>query len=657
MAKQKPVGSRPVSRPPTPSPPARQPVVAVPARSSTPDHQTAGSDRFRVRIPVWLPAVLLAVLIAFSFGFGNGFVDWDDSEYVFGNPYVLEPTADHVRTLLQSVVALNYHPLTMVSLAANSAFSGSGATSFIVTNTVIHLLNTLLVFSLAYQLSRKNGWVGLFVAALWGLHPMHVESVIWVSERKDVLYTFFFLLACLTYLRYRKSGAFSWLFLIFILFVLSCLSKAMAVVLPLVLLLIDYWQAGDQGIRKMTKPAVWLEKIPFLMVAVLVGLIATDVQAGGDFHGWLIRIAEKKDAVGQEPFAARWLVYGTYGFLMYLVKLVAPFRLSAFYPYPENVRTIEPHHWLGPVAFGLVVGYALWQLVSAKTERQRLVVFGIGFFLITILLVLQFMTVGAAIMADRYSYLSYFGLIFMIVYGFYLLTHQSPSHLRLATIGLGLFAVLCFYRTTQQVQVWKNTETLWTHALQFYPDNDQMREGLGDYYGKQNRIDEALQQFQAAVANGNSRYHCYEGLGNAYGLKNEFAKALDMYGQAIRLDSTKSDVYYNRGLTYNKVGRFEDALRDFNQALALAPGKDTLVLTARGFSYLQLKQYTASLADYERYLGYKPTDPTALHNRGVNRFYLGDRAGALADIRRAVILKPDYEEARNNLRQLEQVGQ
>ncbi|RAJ92503.1 tetratricopeptide repeat protein [Larkinella arboricola] len=657
MAKQKPVGSRPASRPATPSPPARQPVVAIPARSSTPDHQTAGSDRLRVRIPVWLPAVLLAVLIAFSFGFGNGFVDWDDSEYVFGNPYVLEPTADHVRTLLQSVVALNYHPLTMVSLAANSALSGPGATSFIVTNTVIHLLNTLLVFSLAYQLSRKNGWVGLFVAALWGLHPMHVESVIWVSERKDVLYTFFFLSACLTYLRYRKSGAFSWFALTFILFVLSCLSKAMAVVLPLVLLLIDYWQAGDQGIRKMTKPSVWLEKIPFLLVAVWVGLIATDVQAGGDFHGWLIRIAEKKDAVGQEPFAARWLVYGSYGFLMYLVRLVAPFRLSAFYPYPENVRNIEPHHWLGPVVFVLVVGYALWQLVSAKTERQRLVAFGIGFFLITILLVLQFMTVGAAIMADRYSYLSYFGLIFMVVYGFYLLTHQSPSHLRLATIGLGLFAVLCFYRTTQQVQVWKNTETLWTHALQFYPDNDQMREGLGDYYGKQNRIDEALQQFQAAVANGSSRYHCYEGLGNAYGLKNEFAKALEMYGQAIRLDSSKSDVYYNRGLTYNKVGRFEDALRDFNQALALAPGKDTLVLTARGFSYLQLKQYAASLADYERYLRYKPTDPTALHNRGVNRFYLGDRAGALADIRRAVLLKPDYEEARNNLRQLEQVGQ
>ncbi|WP_165841036.1 tetratricopeptide repeat protein [Larkinella punicea] len=648
MAKNKPNGQRTnPSRPQTI--PASSPVK--PTQPAPPALAKKGLQTY-----LWLP-LLLAVFIAYAFGFSNGFVDWDDSEYVFGNPYVLEPTADHVRTLLKSVVALNYHPLTMLSLAANSAFFGPEATSFIVTNTAFHLLNTLLIFGFAYQLSRKNQWVALFVAAVWGLHPMHVESVIWVSERKDVLYTFFFLSACLTYLRYRTSGATIWLFLTFSLFVASCIAKAMAVVLPFVLLLIDYWKAGDQNLKKTFRPAILFEKVPFLLVAVFVGLLATNVQAGGDFHGWLLRIAEKKDAVGQEPFAARWLVYGSYGFLMYLIKLVAPFRLSAFYPYPENVRNIEPQHWLGPVAFLLVVGYAVWQLLTAKTERQRLVVFGIGFFLITIILVLQFMTVGAAIMADRYSYLSYFGLIFLIVYGLYLLTGESPSRFRLATIGLGVFTALCFYRTIQQVKVWKNTETLWLHALQFYPENDQMREGLGDYYGKNNRIDEAMQQFKAAVENGSNRYHCFEGLGNAYGLKNDFPKALEMYNQAIRMDSTKSDVYYNRGLTYNKTSRFQDALRDFNKALLLAPGKDSVVLTARGFTYLQLKSYKESLADYERYLRYKPNDPTALHNRGVDRFYLGDRAGALADIRRAVALKPDYEEAKNNLRQLEQAGQ
>lgn len=645
MAKHKPSNQRPTPRPSSVHPPAYP--VSAPEKTAQSGH----------KIYLWLSLVLLAIFVIYALGFKNGFVDWDDSEYVFGNPYVLEPTGDNIRTLLRSVVALNFHPLTMLSLAINSLLFGPGATSFIVTNTVIHLLNTVLIFFFAYQLSHKNQWVGIFVATLWGLHPMHVESVIWVSERKDVLYSFFFLLACLAYLKYRKTSAKTWLLVTFLLFVASCISKAMAVVLPCVLLLIDYWEGGNQGLKTFLKPSVFLEKIPFLLVAVFIGLVATNVQAGGDFHGWLLRIAEKKDAVGQEPFAARWLVYGSYGFLMYLIKLVAPFRLSAFYPYPENVKNIEPQHWLGPVVFVLVVGFAIWQLFTAKTERQRLPVFGIGFFLITIILVLQFMTVGAAIMADRYSYLSYFGLIFLIVYGLYLLTSQSDSALRLSTIGLSLFAVLCFYLTARQVRVWKNTEILWLNALQFYPENDQMHEGLGDYYGKNNRIDEAMLQFQAAVQNGSSRYHCYEGLGNAYGLKNNFPKALEMYDQAIRMDSTKSDVYYNRGLTYNKVNRFQDALRDFNKALRLVPGKDTTVLPARGFTYLQLKNYKESLADYERFLRFKPNDATALHNRGVSRFYLGDRNGALADIRRAVALKADYEEAKNNLRQLEQVGQ
>jgi hypothetical protein len=571
MAKHKSSGQRP-------NPPRPQPIPVSAQVKSTQDAPVPAAET-GLRIYLWLPLLLLAIFVVYALGFSNGFVDWDDSEYVFGNPYILEPTGEHVRTLLKSVVALNYHPLTMLSLAANSAFFGPGPTSFIATNVCIHLLNTVLVFFLAYQLSRKNQWVGLFVATLWGLHPMHVESVIWVSERKDVLYTFFFLSACLTYLRYRKSGAKLWLAATFCLFVLSCMSKAMAVVLPFVLLLFDYWEAEDQGLKRVLQPSVLFEKVPFLVVAIFVGLMATNVQAGGDFHGWLIQIAEKKDAVGQEPFAARWFVYGSYGFLMYLVKLIAPFRLSAFYPYPENVKNIEPQHWLGPVMFLLVTGFAIWQLFTAKTERQRLVVFGIGFFLITILLVLQFMTVGAAIMADRYSYLSYFGLIFLIVYGLYLLIGQAPSRLLMATIGLSIFSVLCFYLTARQIKVWKNTEKLWLNALQFYPDNDQMHEGLGDYYGKSNRIDEAMQQFQAAVANGSSRYHCFEGLGNAYGLKNDFPKALEMYDQAIRMDSTKSDVYYNRGLTYNKIDRFQDALRDFNKALALVPGKDTVVLT------------------------------------------------------------------------------
>jgi len=614
----------------------------------------------QLRLGLWLPILAGLVFVAFSFGFRNDFVDWDDPEYVVDNPLIRHPTWETLKTLLRTPVALNYHPLTLLSLAANAALFDPGPTSFIVTNTLIHVLNTLLIFGLTDQLSRKYRWVSLFVALLWGLHPVHVESVIWVSERKDVLYTFFFLLACLNYLRYRQSvdsGARQrgWLGVTFGLFVLACLAKAMAVVLPVVLLLIDYWLARPTDQRRPFNRALLLEKVPFFVVSLFVGWVAANVQAGGDFYGWLTILGQKKDAVGDDPFAGQWLVYGSYGFFLHLVKVVFPFKLSAFYPYPDKINQPETYQWMGPIVFLAVAGLTGWLFLKGRTEKDRLIAFGLGFFLATIVLVLQFMTVGAAMLADRYSYLSYFGLLFGLVYGLHLMTQNRPFQHGLATLGLGLFAALCFYRTTQQVRVWKNTETLWFNALQYYPENDQIRESLGDYYGKQNRIDEAIAQFKAAIANGTNRYHCYEGLGNAYGLKGDYAQALEMYNQATRMDSTQGDVFYNRGLTLNKINRNEAAIQDFTKALHLMPYKDSVVLAARGYAYLQAKQYRKSLADYERYLTLKPNDPTALHNRGVDHFYLGDTQQALADIRRAIALKPDYEEAKNNLRQLEKV--
>ncbi|GAA4398100.1 tetratricopeptide repeat protein [Nibrella viscosa] len=588
----------------------------------------------------------LGVLFAFSFGFGNSFVDWDDMEYVAENASVLHPTAASLKALWQMPVALNYHPVTMMSLAANAALSGARPTPFIVTNVLLHVLNTLLVFALAYRLSRKNPWVGFFTALLWGLHPMHVESVIWVSERKDVLYTFFFLLACLSYLRYQSTHKTAWLVTTFGLFVLACLSKAMAVVLPVVLVLIDYVQGRPPLSRKHL-----MEKVPFLLVALCVGWMAVTIQGGGDFYGLLTVAGRPKEALGHEPFAFRWLVYGSFGFLMYLVRLLIPFGLSALYPYPPDVTQIPTHYWLGPLAFLSYLGVMGW----AFRHNRRVVAFGLAFFLVTILLVLQFMTVGTALMADRYSYLAYVGLLYPIVSGFERSSRSNQTNRMAWRVGVSLFALICFYGTTQQVQVWRTTETLWLNALRYYPNDDQIHERLATYYGKENQLDKAELHFTAALADGTNRYRVFEGLGNVYGLKGEPRKAIDMYNQALRLDSTQGDTYYNRGLTKLKLNP-ETAVPDFTKALELMPYKDTLVLPQRAFAYLQARQYTAALADYDRVLTRQPGNAVAWHNRGVCRFNLGDRAGALADIRQALTLNPAYSEARQNLSALERLN-
>ncbi len=593
----------------------------------------------RYGLPV---ALAILVLIAFSFGFGNDFVDWDDMEYVVENRFLTNPATRSLAALWRTPIALNYHPLTMTTLYWNAVMFGPGAGSFIITNVMLHIINTLLVFALAGRLSKQNQLAAFLTALVWGLHPMHVESVIWVSERKDVLYTLFFLLACLSYVRYRRTEKVAWMLLTGGLSVLSCLSKAMAVVLPVVLLLLDYLEGRDLKNR-----AVWLEKLPFFAIALFFGWMALQVQRGGDAGGLLTVLGQKKDAVGQEPFAWRWLVYGSYGFVMYLVRLLVPIHQSAFYPYPAVFQTIPAHFWFGPaglLAYFAIMGRAFWQ-------NWRMLAFGMAFFLVTIFLVLQFMTVGAAYMADRYSYLPYFGLLFWLMTALEQRTRSNLTNRLAFRVGVGVFAVVCFYQTSKQVLIWKNTETLWFNALEYFPDNDQIHEGLGDYYGKRNEIDKAIAQFSAALDGGTTRYHVYEGLGNAYGLKGDVVKASAMFDQALALDSTKSDIYYNRGITLMRI-RPADAVRDFNVALRKTPEKDTLIRQSRGFALLQTKEYAAAKADYDFVLQYKPADAIALHNRGVCRFNLGDRPGAIADIRQALALKPDYEEATRNLKAL-----
>ena len=374
--------------------------------------------------------------------------------------------------------------------------------------------------------------------------------------------------------------------------------------------------------------------------------MAVKVQAGGDFYGWL-QVLEKKTAVSTMPFSWRWFVYGSYGFTMYLVKLLAPFGLSAFYPYPDKVSIvpIPGLYWLGPIVFLAALGILVWAFVT----NRRLLAFSLGFFLITIVLVLQFMTVGTAVMADRYSYLSYFGLIFGLITG---LEQATRANATVFKAVVGVFAVACIYLTTQQVKVWESTETLWTHALKYYPNTDQIHEGLGDYYGKRNDLDKAIEHFSAALQDGTERFHVYEGLGNAYGLKGDLEKSINMFDQAIRMDSSKSDLFYNRGITVMRVNP-DESVRNFDKALQLAPQNDTLIRPNRAYALLQARRYPEAINDYGIVIQNRPNDATAWHNRGVCRFNVGDKPGAIADIRRALAIKPDYPEAQNNLKVVE----
>ena len=356
--------------------------------------RAAGAPRQHHRVGaslLALAAVAAVTFTAYTGAFDHAFLSWDDPDYVEENSLVQRHDTPG---LLTSVISNNYHPLTMISLAWNASQPLSPK-PFIVTNVALHTLNTGLVFWLALLLSGRRILVASVAALLFGIHPMHVESVAWISERKDVLYCFFFLSACVTYWRYLERRGWPWLLATFALFVLSCLSKGMAVVFPVVMMLLDAWKR-----RPVFEAKSLIEKVPFFAVALLFGLIAMNVQAGGDFHGAFTRVDKGlkglADTMSVSPLQR--LTLPAYGYFMYVWKLFVPVDLCGFYPYPSPSEAGGIVFLLSPLFLLGTVALAIWDF-----RRTRLLTFGIGWYLVTIAPVLQWVPVGEAIMADRYS--------------------------------------------------------------------------------------------------------------------------------------------------------------------------------------------------------------------------------------------------------------
>ena len=566
---------------------------------------------------LWWGLLLLATTVAFWPSLQNGFTNWDDPVYVLENSWVIN---GNWKALLTEPVSLNYHPLTMLSLAVNYQISGLEPFGYHLTNLLLHLINTILVFIFVRRLAPKaTVYVAFFTALVFGVHPMHVESVGWVSERKDVLYVLFFLGGLIVYLRHIEKPNAKTIGKVGLLFLLALLSKAMAVVFPVVLVLLD-WYRGRKFEAK-----VWYEKILFFSMSLFFGLLAYRIQSGG-------AIAE----FDQFTIIDR-LVFAGYGFCMYLVKAIFPTGLSAFYPYPfAGGGSVPGYFYVMPLlALGIVGGAYL-----ARKNRPA-VSFGIGFYLVTVALVLQFISVGKAIMADRYTYLPYVGLFFML---FYLLfqwagkvqTRQRTA-LAISTVFSVLLLILCFQRT----KVWKDSEVLWTDVIEKYPDTaDEAYANRGSYRGKAGQLEEALPDLQKAVAINPQLANAYESLGNAYGAQGQFQQSLDAFSQAIAINDQKPNYYLNRAISKAQLGRVEEAVADFDQALNLGPNavQRANILTNRGVLYMTQSQWPQAESDCLEALSLLPNQATACNC--LARVYAGQgqKAKALEYAQRAQAL-------------------
>ncbi len=592
-------------------------------------------NNFTLSPTVAYAILAVCVLAAFGAGFSNGFVNWDDQMYATENIMIQKPTIANLIRLLTVECALNYHPLTVASLWLNSALFGQASTSFIVVNTLIHLVNTFLIFRFSQQLTRNNTLVSFLVALFWGIHPMHVESVTWVSERKDVLYSMFFFLACIQYVKYLEKNERKMLIYCFVFFVLSCLSKAMAVVLPLVLLLIDYWfDKGFLTVKNITN------KIPFFIVALLFGALAVHVQGGGNLGGRLEKMTLDV-ALSDALTLGDRIKFGFYGFLVYIFKLFIPINQHNFYTYPSVDQYGAVQYITAPIwALGILGG------AVAFYRRKKEVFFGIMFFFFTIVLVLQFLSVGGAILAERYTYIPYFGILFTVFYWL----NQKVSSKTVLLSGSAVVAIGFMYLTYKQTLTYKDTGTLFANSYKYEPTSPVVNENLANHFGRSGEIDQVIRYGEFATSKGVQSYALMGALANAYYLKGNMPKALDLYQKSIDNSPAhrKFVAYYNRGIANRDGGNFVQSAEDFTKAMEL--GQDKIAyLPLRAFANLKANKFKEAYDDYSKMINIGIAVDTAYNDRAVARYSLGDRDGAIKDLQEVMRRNPNYIDARNNL--------
>lgn len=563
--------------------------------------------------------IAIAVICAFAPAIKNDFLNWDDNVYVTDNIYISHISAANIRTLLTSSIQGTYQPVVNLTYLLERHFFGLRASFYHATNILLHALNCILVFWLILLLDG-NIFVSLLAALLFGLHPLRVESVAWISERKDVLYSFFYLWALVDYCRYIKSNSAKYYYHSFFLFLLSLGSKAMAATLPLVFFAVDYLLKRRYGKK------IILEKVPFFVLAFLFGLIALFTQ-GKALGLWR----------GESFVLSRQIAAPFYGIIMYLYKTVFPANLSLIYPYPPQNAAFYLTCLLSLVLVSLIAGGVV---ISLRFTRK--VGFAFLFSLITILPVLQFIPIGAAIMADRYTYLPSMGICYLTSAGFfyiYRMKHRYAPLLKAALIIFltGAIIALCLL-THNRTQVWKDSITMFNDVIKKHPDAYLAYNNRGTACLEQGNLAQAISDFNKCIEIDPGYAEAYNNRGNIYLAQGNFTSAISDYTKTLKISPNLAKVYNNRGFAYDKEGDQAQAISDYTKALEI---DSSLIKTYsnRGIIYLAQGNFTQAISDFTRAVEITPNLGDVYHNRGIAYFSAKEYGRAWADVHKAEELK------------------
>jgi protein O-mannosyl-transferase len=531
---------------------------------------------------IGMAIIAICTFICYTHGFNNQFT-WDGRQYILENNHLTPLNWKNIKTIFTSYELGNYHPFTILSYAIEALFVGQKTTwLYHLDQTLLHIANCYLIFRIILKLNG-NLIVGFITALLFAIHPLHVESVIWDGERKDTLYCLFLLISFDYYIEYWKKGE-NWTLLAWsvFFFICSCLSKAMAVILPLVLLITDYYFLN----RKISFRLIW-EKAPYFIIAIIFGLIATKAQKdiGADASAAFAQLY----SYGERFF------FATFGLAFYWKKMLWPTNLSGFYPYP-----IKP--FAASVYFTAFEVLIILGVLAYLSFKNRQIAWGTLYYGIVILPVLQLLPIGSAIVAERYFYVSSIGPLFIIALIInYLLSTNWLKKIPIPLVLTVLFAPLIFM-SFQRVKVWKSDYYLFKNVIKQFPENGFITGNVGWYFeAQEHNKDSAAVYFKKAIALGWETSEMQTKLGEyafdkkdyqtsvayykkgiaknpkngtvqwmlatAYYYLDSLALAENHVNTALKLDSLSFNAYNVKGLIETKQQKYDLAIKSFNKSI------------------------------------------------------------------------------------------
>jgi len=551
------------------------------------------NKRAFINISVFL--ILIITFVTYYSSLNYEITNWDDKDYVTDNIHIKELSLNNIQHIFSIFYVGNYHPVVLLVYSVLYHLFGLNPFGYHLFNILFHLVNCILVFLLTYKLTNKI-LIAFIVGLLFSIHPLHIESVTWISGTKDILYTLFYLGASISYLNYINKSFNKKLYILsLILFIISCLSKAMAVTLPIVLLLFDYILNRKINIK------IFIEKIPFFIISLIIGIIAiyaqSDVYAIKDFtsYSWI----EK-------------LLIAFWGILFYIYKMIIPLNLSAIYPYPNNSSEFYQFKFLiSPI---LVI--TLFVLLYYSRKYSKIIIGGFLFYLVNIFLILQIIPVGGVIAADRYFYLSSIGLFLIIAY-FINSAYKNLKNFKTAIIAISLILIIVLSSINyKRTKVWENSFTLYNSIIKTYPNSSGI-----------------------AIA--------YNNLGILKSNSQNYTDAVKDYNNAIKLNPNYDIAFFNRGLARNYLRDYKGAISDFDLCEKFKPRYFDLYYS-RGISKYNINDYQGAINDYNQSISRNQNNPKAYYNRGIAKFSNKDYEGAINDYSKTISLQPNNGNAYNN---------